>query len=148
MSKPGITIKGADRLIKKLKALGSEKTARRIMRRVTNAATTPLLQAVRAEIPVDEGSLKKSIAKKVIGRRMRYNGIVGSDISRLDEDGKEIAARHLHLVEEGFEAVNGKVIPGQFPLRRGQENAKARVASVYESKLADEIDKEAAKGGA
>lgn len=145
MSRPRFVIKGHKELLRKLKKLGSESIAKRVLRKVTNAATTPLLRAVRENIPVRTGALKKSIAKKITGRRFRYNGIVGSDLSKKLLDGEPVA-RQLHLVEEGFEHVGGVVVAGQHPLQRGFDSSHKACESVYAQRLAEEIEKEALKG--
>ena len=52
MSRPVFTIKGYKETLRKLEALHSAQLAKRVLRKVTNAATTPLLQAVRENTPV------------------------------------------------------------------------------------------------
>ena len=85
------------------------------------------------------------MAKKVSSSKaFTYNGIVGADTSKTMPDGERVA-RHLHLVEFGFEHEGGKVVPGQHPLQKGFDQSQSRCQAVYEEKLASEVEKEARK---
>lgn len=143
MSRAGLKVKGADKLLDKLARLAGDRTAQRVLRRATNAATTPLLKAVKAGTPVDKGSLKKAMAKKVSGKRYTVGGRVGVDTAKMDPDGKHRVARHLHLVENGFEHESGKVVPGAHMLQKGSDASRSQSESAYIRKLADGIEKEA-----
>ncbi len=123
MGKPRIVITGHKELIRKLKAIGSTRVASRVLRKAANAATNPLLKAVKAETPVDSGALKKSMAKKVGAKNFRVFGIVGSDVSKVGEDGKPIA-HHLSLVNNGFEHVGGKLCRESTCWRRDSTHPK------------------------
>ncbi len=151
MSRPRFVIKGHKELLRKLQNLGSASTAARVLRKVTNAATTPMLKAVRDNMPVASGGLKKAVAKKISGRNFKFNGRVGVDTSKMttptgEHEKPERVARHLHLVEKGFEHIGGKVVPGQHPLQKGFDSSQAQCLAVYEEKLAEAIESEAKKG--
>ena len=103
-----------------------------------------MVLGVKAEVPVDTGTLKKSIDQKVYGRGDKVTGIVGSNMAMMGADG-EPAARHLHLVEFGFMHEGGQVVAGQAPLRRGREAAASEIASTYERKMAEGAEKAAAQ---
>ena len=141
---PTVQLKGTEDLQRQLVELGSVKSVQRVQKAAMNAATQVFLKAIRRLMPVESGLLKKSLAKKISAKGLKVKGIVGSDVSVIGPDGVR-AARHLHLVEKGFQHESGKVVPGQFPVRRGFEAGKAQALSVYQQKLSSGIAKEVAR---
>lgn len=141
-----IQISGAKELISQLRHLQKESTAGKILRRAVNLATTPILQAARQECPVDQGDLRRAQTKKVSGKRLTYNGIVGADANYVGEDGSK-PSHYDHLVEDGHVAPDGTVVPPTGYLRRAWDQSIATAQAKYETTLAEGIEKEVLKAG-
>lgn len=133
-----------------MKALGSKTTAKKVLRRATNLATTKIQQAAKAKVPVDEGDLKKALTKKVYGKNFAFNGIVGADMAAVGEDGKN-PANYDHLVEHGHVTPEGKEVPAQPFLRPAWDSSIGEAKATYERELKAGIEREAerlaGKGG-
>lgn len=145
-----IKVEGDKKLIKKLLRLADRKTIKKINRKATNVAATPLVKAVKRNVPVDTGLLKKAIAKKLTAyvRSFSYNAIVGADVGvrATDEDGNEyIPANIDHLVEYGFAHPGGTHVPARSFLRKGWEEGIGDAQKRLNAKLKEEIEKAASK---
>ena len=132
-----------NKITQKLFAKLPDKVARKVVRKAINAASQKVVSAVRKSVPVEEGNLQLSIAKKTITYKQEevIVGIVGSDKA------KE-GARYLHLIENGHLTIDGKFIPGKFPLRKAFDATAAARAEAFGKKLGKEVEKEAKKLGA
>lgn len=139
-----VSMKGFDKLTKKLNHL-HRYAARRAMRKATRAGTTVLLKAVRAATPKDEGILRKAQSSKIHGRKSNIAGIVGADVAKLEADERR-PSNIDWLVEEGHVAPDGTFVPPAGYMKRASAEAMPRAESAYRAKLAEEIEKEAAKG--
>jgi hypothetical protein len=128
-----MSFKSLDRLQKQLERLG-KKGARRAMRRATRSATAVLAKAVKSEVPVDEGLLRKAMSYKVSGRGLKMSGIVGADVAKLQADNASDATRPTnidHLVNDGHVAPGGTFIPPDGFMQRGAEKGMPAAERKY-----------------
>jgi HK97 gp10 family phage protein len=139
MGKIGMRMKGDKALLKKLNNV-AKSGAYKACRKAVVAGTQPLFKAVKSNVPVDEGNLKKAMVKKVSGKRGNYNGIVGADVDFVGENGEQ-PIRYDHLVEYGHDGV-----PARSFVRKGFDESGAAARAAYEAKLAAEIEKELTRG--
>lgn len=100
----GMTLSGDKRLMRKFAMLG-EAVQRRIVRRPTAAALTPISKEAKQNAPVDKGFLKKSIGKKVkVYRGGVWGGVgprVGDKFVFIDDEGRRrIPANYAHIVHK------------------------------------------------
>lgn len=139
-------LKGFDKLQRKLERL-ERRGAKSAMRKATRAGTTVLLKAVRAATPKDEGLLRKMQASKVSGRGLSMAGIVGADVDKLKaaESTGQRPSNIDHLVEYGHTAPDGTFIPPSGYMRRAADSAMPAAEAAYRNKLAQEIEREAAR---
>lgn len=101
---PGMTLSGDKRLIRKFRHLG-DAVRRRIVRRPTAAALTPISKAAKQEAPVERGFLKKAIGKRVkVYRGGVWGGVgprVGQNFVFTDDEGRRrIPANYAHIVHK------------------------------------------------
>ena len=135
MGKPLAHLIGDKKLIAKLEKL-ARKFQRRIEKKVLRAGATPIKKAIKKEVPVDEGHLKKSIDFKLTGKGAAIIGPRGDYY----EDG-ESPANYSHLVEYGYTTEDGKTVPGKHPIERGYKAAEATSAAKMNAKAESEINK-------
>ncbi len=150
MAKPNIKVQGDKQLIAKLKALGDEKLAKRILRKAVNAAGQQVVKAARANVQSDTGALKKAITKKVVGKNFNYSAIIGADVAARgpEVDGTvRMPANYDHLVEFGYQHASGKTVPGHSFLRKGFDQSVKAAQDMLDDKLAKGIEAAAKKGG-
>lgn len=143
----GVTIKGADRLMKTLSSL-ERRGAKRALRKATSAAATVLTRAVKASVPVDQGLLKKAQDSKTVQRGYLMSAIIGANVARLKTDSAADPTRPTnidHLVEFGHVAPDGSVVPPDSYMRRAADSAMPAAEARYVSKLAEEIEREMRK---
>jgi HK97 gp10 family phage protein len=165
------TLEGSAKLIAKLRNLQKQSTAKKVLRRAVNIGTTPILQAIRAMVPVAEGDLRRAMAKKVGGYGFGIWGIVGADAGYVGQDGKALSkeekekivkvdghgskfegddvkrpSKYDHLVEFGHRELNGGQVPPHPFMRPGWDSSIAEAQEKFQAALADGIEKEAAKG--
>lgn len=100
----GMTLTGHRRLMRKFRHLG-DAVRRRIVRRPTAAALTPISKAAKQEAPVERGFLKKAIGKKVkVYRGGVWGGVgprVGPAFTFTDDEGRRrIPANYAHVVHK------------------------------------------------
>lgn len=120
----------------------------RIHRKVTRAAIsaglTPMLRAMRKEVPVDEGVLKASLGRQVkaYDKTLSVVGLAGP---------KKNAAPHAHLVEYGTApryhadgSYAGQMPPNPFVRKARDEQTHAAGVAVNR-KLAEGVQREATK---
>lgn len=158
-----IKIIGDKRLLKKLREL-RKRVQNKVNRRAVNLATTILVREAKAQAPVEDGDLKKSLTKKVYNRGMRASGIVGADRNYVIVNGRKANARDVydgrrrkaefrdaqikrpsnydHLVEFGHVGPGGQMVPAHPFLRPAFESSIDGAANKYESELAAGIEKE------
>lgn len=139
-------LKGFDKLLRKMDRL-PRKGARTANRKATGAGTKVLLAGVKAEVPVQEGLLKKMQASKVTSRGTRASGTVGADVAKLkaaDAQGKR-PTNIDWLVEFGHDTAEGDFVPPSGYMRRGSSAAMPAAEAAYEAKMKQEIEKEAMK---
>src|SRR5690606_8106938 len=138
-----VKTKGFDKLLRKLNAL-SKTGARRAQRKAVRAGTAVLLKAVKAATPKDEGVLRRAQASKVTGRGLSIAGIVGADVAKLEADERR-PSNIDWLVEEGHVAPDGTFVPPSGYMSKASAEAMPRAEAAYRAKLAEEIEREAAK---
>ena len=140
----GITIeidkKEAKRLDKKFKTLPAA-VVRRINRRASSQAITPVLKSAKAKVPKRKGLLKKSLGRKQKSypRNDVVYSMVGPRKGFKDEEGNN-PVNYAHLVEKGT-----KYAKAQPFLRPAMEENRAKVTSIYKNAMAAGINKEALK---
>lgn len=101
MASARVTITGAAKLDRALKALGSK--ANRVGAGAVTAAAKPIIKAARANVPTQSGLLKKSLGSVM----RRYTGtsvaVIGarSSVSGEYKGRKRLPVKYSHLVEFG-----------------------------------------------
>ncbi len=100
----GMRLTGHRSLMRKFARLG-DAVQRRIVRRPTAAALTPISKEAKQNAPVDKGFLKKSIGKKVkVYRGGVWGGVgprVGDKFIFTDDEGRRrIPANYAHIVHK------------------------------------------------
>lgn len=100
----GMTLTGDKRLMRKFARLG-DTVQRRIVRRPTAAALTPISKEAKQNAPVDKGFLKKAIGKKVkVYRGGVWGGVgprVGDKFIFTDDEGRRrIPANYAPIVHK------------------------------------------------
>lgn len=148
----------------------------RVLRPAMNEALTPIVQAVKAEMPSSSGLAKRSIKKKVVTTKAgKVVGLVGATGKKAQQvtrpDGSTVyedPSKILHLIEGGRKAVQarggagksvlssgkgGKVYgttvraaAGKHPLAKGWASSKAQAEAIFIRRAQQEIAKLAAKG--
>jgi len=134
-----ITIKGLNELLKKLENCGSEKKHKPILRKAARAGIAPVVKAEKAECPVDEGALKRSMDRKVTGHGYKISAIAGADINYVEGD--ERPGRYDHLVIHGHATEDGGVVPPNDFISRAAEQSLGKAQDKYVEKLKSEIEK-------
>lgn len=140
-----LQIKGDKKLMKMLRDL-PQAVDNKVNRRAVNKAATPILQETRAQVPVDDGDLRRAQIKKITSRKGQCDGIVGSDKDYVGEKGEQ-PYRYDHLVHDGHHDPDGTVVPPNPYLQRAWDNSIGDALDVYESELAGGIESEAEKLG-
>jgi HK97 gp10 family phage protein len=133
-----IEVKGDKHLLKILQELNS-KVAKQVNRRAVNLATTPILQAVKQNVPVDKGDLKKAQTKKITSKGGQANGIVGADADYVSEDGSR-PAHYDHIIEYGHIAQDGKHVPANPYMRTAWDSSIEQAREIHEKALQEGID--------
>ena len=126
---------GDKQLVRKLQKLAA-KTAKGIEKKVLRAGAAAIKKSVKRHVPVDQGHLKKAIDFKLTGKG---GAVVGANADYF-ADG-ERPANYVHLVEYGFMAEDGSVVPGQHPIERGSAAAQHEAADKMTAKLKSELHK-------
>ena len=135
----GMRLTGDKRLMRKFARLG-DAVQRRIVRRPTAAALTPISKAAKENAPVDKGFLKKSIGKRVkVYRGGVWGGVgprVGPNFIFTDDEGRRrIPANYAHIVHK------------RNPFLRRAFEAKIAVAQrIHANGIRVNLRKEALKG--
>jgi hypothetical protein len=160
MASAGVTITGGKALQRMLRELPG-RVANKVNRRAVNVATTPILQAVKDECPVDEGDLRKSQIKKVTSRGTQANGIVGADANYTAQGGKrltkeerasatgelKVPAKYDHLVAYGHVTPGGATTTPNPYIQRGWDESIGPAQAKYETELGRGVEAEAVKLG-
>lgn len=140
---------GADELKHLMRKL-PPRVHRKVTRAAISAGLTPMLRAMRKEVPVDDGVLKASLGRKVkaYDKSLSVVGLAGP---------KKNAAPHAHLVEYGtaprYDAdgnYSGVMPPNPF-VRKAREEQTYPASVAVNRKMAEGVHREAAKlarGGA
>lgn len=167
--RPQHSLKGFRSLEQALLKLGP-KVAKSITNKAMTQARKPVVKAIRLEVPVDDGDLKKAIghkAKTYRNREVKTNIIGARNVLTVRGKRRKNPALYAHLVEFGTDghvlggrpmAIGDKVVtraifhPGSKPnpfMRRGWAKSKrtalARFIKAYRSGVARAA--RAAKGG-
>jgi HK97 gp10 family phage protein len=142
----GIKITGLDTLLRKLEALASQSKQKTILRKAARAGIAPVVKAEKAECPVDEGNLKRSLDRKIGGKGFKISAIAGADINYVGDDGKR-PGKYDHLVVRGHVAEDGTVVPPNDFISRAGEQSRGQAEAKYTEKLMTEIEKLATQGG-
>lgn len=132
---------------KKLERL-SFKSIRKANRQAIRFALTPVAKAIRQNVPIDEGDLKKATATKTFGKGLNVGGVAGADAAyrATDEDGNaKVPANYDHLVEFGHVNEDGSFTPPAGYQRRAAEQALPIAEKRYIQKATEIIEKEALK---
>lgn len=135
MSKVFARLTGHKKLIKKLDKL-QKKTRKRIEKKVLRAGAAVLKKAVKAAVPVDEGNLKKAIDYKLTGKG---GAVIGANADY--ENGGDIPANYVHLVEYGYATADGGTVPGKHPIERGAKSAQDAAGAKMTEKTKEELNK-------
>lgn len=118
MARDSVKLTGFRELEKALLKLGP-KVSKSVTNKAMTAARKPVVAAIRQEVPVDDGDLKKAIGQKSITykRREIKTNIIGARSRWINRDGrKKNPALYAHLVELGTVAHtigDGKVMKVQ-----------------------------------
>ena len=127
-------------LMKQLHRLGP-KVEQKVSRRAVAFGATPILQAMRQEVPIAEGTLRDSLGKKT--KTYRQSGTaVAMTGPRI---GGKHAGYHGHLIENGKINVDGSFTPGNPFMARAQDKARPDAIQRMTRKLAEGIEQEAGK---
>jgi HK97 gp10 family phage protein len=139
---------GAKDLQDLLNGLG-DRVLRKVARQSVSAGATPIAQSAKANAPEQSGLLRKSIKKKVKTYKDTQTvvAIVGPDSSVRGEykGEKRVPAKYAHLVEDGHIDANGNHVPAHPFMRPAADANESRSAQIIEQKMADGIEREAAK---
>lgn len=116
-----------------------DKVNRKVGRAAVSAGVTVVLRQARSEVPIDEGTLRASLGRKVKNypSSQLTVGIAGSRISGNKR------GYHAHLVEHGHVAADGSFVPGNPWLARAVAAAEGQAIERMQRKLFAGIDKEA-----
>jgi hypothetical protein len=134
-----IKVKGADRLLKKLKRL-EKKDAAAAQRKAAAAGGRAMAKVIRPEVPKDEGVTRKATTFKTVGRGRNAGAIAGADMAKLTE-GEARPSNVDHLLEYGHVTPEGIFVPPSGYFRRTAPQATAAGEAAYIAKLSDEIGK-------
>ncbi len=147
-----VEFEGFNELDRLFGELADERKVRAVQRQVINFAMTPTLKTAKANAPEDSGALKFALEKKVgtTKDKQRVYGIVGVDSKKsvIHEGKVRRPSKYIHLVENGFVARDGRYIPGKHLLKKAQTSTIAEMASRYEQKLKQAVDKQLDKARA
>lgn len=145
--KPELILQGFKECESKLKRLKDVKRLKKIFRKGINAAAAVVVKSVRKAWPRDTGLSAKSVTKKIVKTRSGYMAVIGIDKSAVGVSrGRKHVPKNIdHLIELGFQTVDGKTVPAQAPLRRGYEAAKDVAGVRLIEKTRDELEKEVVK---
>ena len=129
-----------NQLMKQFHRLG-DGVKKKVGRSAVNAGALPVVQAARREVPVDDGTLRRSIGKKAkaypnISTAVAYIGARITGRSR---------GYHAHLVEQGHIASDGSFVPGNPWLKRAVASSSDAAFERMSRKLFEQIDKEASQ---
>jgi HK97 gp10 family phage protein len=145
-SKRRAELEGAAELQRLLDQLPA-KVQRKVSRAAISAGLTPILRAMRKGVPVKEGTLKKSLGRKVKAYPKTYTtvGLAGP---------KKYAAPHAHLVEYGTGPrydkdgnYAGQMPPNPF-VRKARDEQTTAAATAVAKKVKEGVHREAAKAAA
>ena len=135
-----LKITGLEALNRKLQNLASERKQATILRKAARAGIGPVVKALKREVPVDKGGLKKSQDRKITGKGFKVSAIAGADVNYVDADG-EHPGKVDHLVVHGHVAPDGTVVPPNDFVSRAADASMDEAHAKYADKLADEIEK-------
>ena len=143
--KATVKLTGIDAIDKKLKEL-EPKLANKLSTKVMRKAAKPVLAAARAKVPVDEGTLKKSLTIRAMTRRHKHK--VGARVMTKPPSKwqKSIGSRgdafHALFVEFGWKygAPQPFLIPA---LREKESEVKAILKEEVENAIQEEWAKQA-----
>jgi hypothetical protein len=141
----GMQIKGADKLLAKLNRL-PRVGGKRALRKAAQAGVTVLGKAVKREVPVRKGLLKRAETTKVSLKGLRAWAGAGADVAKLNADAQSSQGKRPTnidwLVEFGHMTPDGTFVPPSGAMRRA-ESALPDAEAKFVSKLASEIEREA-----
>lgn len=134
---------GADELQRLMRKL-SPRIHRKVTRAAISAGLTPMLRAMRKEVPVDDGVLKASLGRKVkaYDKTLSVVGLAGP---------RKNAAPHAHLVEYGTaprydaEGKYAGVMPPNPFVRKARDEQTHAAGLAVNRKMAEGVHREAAK---
>ena len=137
-----VKLQGFDQLIKTLQTYGN-KTAKAAGRKAVRAGTTVLKSAIKSEVPVDEGLLKKTIDLSVSSKGGTFRGKVGADVADLKADHESDHDRPNnidYLVNDGHVAPDGRFVPPNGFMQRGAAKGMPAAQAKAEQVLTKAID--------
>ena len=135
-----IETKGFKELVALLKDYGP-KIAKPAIRKAVRAGGTILKAAVKAEVNVEHGDLKKAQDVVVRNRGYRFTAVVGADVAKLQEKhGQDhtYPTNIDHLVEFGHMNPDGSFTPPSGYMRRAataMPAAQAKAESVLKAAI-------------
>lgn len=128
----------ARKLMRQLHRLGP-KIEGKVSRRAVSAGATPILRAMKDEVPIDQGTLKASLGKKT--KLYKRSGTAIAMTGPRIKGGQ--SGYHGHLIENGKVNVDGSFTPGNPFMARAQDKAASEARRVMHAKLAAGIEQEA-----
>lgn len=144
-------IKGFEQLQKKLQHL-EKNGARRVLTKAMRAGIKPVLRALREEVPVDHGVVKRTMTSKIGGRGLRRFGIAGADagkledLAKLDEASPDKRPSNIdYLLNDGHINRDGSFTPATRFRDRAEARSIPEAADAFIAKANEELLKEAGR---
>ena len=140
----GMTMTGQRKLDRKLKRL-SAAAQRRMVRRPTAAALSPIIKAAKQNVPKDKGNLKRSIGKKV---KLYKSGVwggagprTGAQFTSIDDEGRrKVPAKYGPLVEFGTDKTAAQPF-----MRKALDQNRSAAMRILREGIRKNLQKEAKK---
>ena len=113
------------------------------------AAAKPMIKAARSKVPVESGTLKKSLGTKI--KKYKSDNVTVAIIgprkgySAEYQGKKRVPYNYAHLVHDGFIDKNGVFHSGSPFLTEAYNQEKGPAEKSMADKMGKEIEKEAAK---
>jgi HK97 gp10 family phage protein len=134
-----------DRQLKRLIQELPKRVVKKGLRQAATAGGQPIVRAVKNAAPVDSGTLKKSIKKKIKTYSSSGNviAVIGADraASAIIDNKKHVPANYIHLIEAGH---GGPAPAPPHPfLTSAYQNTKATALQIATNKLREVLEREA-----
>jgi len=136
-----LQMKGFTQTLATLRTL-QKKTAKAAMRKAVRAGTTIIKAAVKADMTVDKGLLKKAEDMRLVTNGMRFIGVAGANKAKL-EAAHTIDGRPTNidwLVNFGHVAPNGRFVPPSAHTYEAGDAAQPAAQARMEQVLTETIE--------